>query len=298
MEGNKAENEYFKRRGVIIYMQKICKKIHYCWFGRGEKPELALKCIQSWKEKCKDYEIIEWNEDNFDINSNKYVKQAYEVKKYAFVTDYVRLYVLYNYGGIYMDTDVEVIKPLDEFLDNPAFSGFENNNKIPTGIMAAQKGNEWIKDLLDEYDTIEFIKKDGTYDLTTNCERITKKTIEKYNLKSISSYQNLNNVVILYPYDYFCPKDWETGKINLTDNTYTIHHFAGSWHTDEEKKGAEKRREKLKKYIEKYGEDSGKVRLNKKELIDFYIRHPFKCIVRITEKSKEKIAKGEKNDRK
>lgn len=267
-------------------MPRISKKIHYCWFGRGEKPELALKCIQSWKENCKDYEIIEWNEDNFDVNSNKYVKQAYDAKKYAFVTDYVRLYVLYNYGGIYMDTDVEVIKPLDEFLDNPAFSGFENNNKIPTGIMAAEKGNKWIEDLLKEYDFLEFIKEDGTYDVTTNVTRITNLTLEKYGLNPISSYQNLNNIVVLYPYDYFCPKDWETGKIKLTENTYTIHHFSGSWHTEEDKEKAEKYRKKLNRYIEKYGDIEGKKKLNKKELMIFYIKHPVKCVIRIIEKMK------------
>ena len=262
------------------------KYIHYCWFGRGEKPELALKCIESWKKYCKDYEIIEWNEDNFDINSNKYVKQAYDAKKFAFVTDYVRLYTLYNYGGIYMDTDVEVIKPLDEFLNNPAFSGFENTNKIPTGIMAAEKGNKWICDLLKEYDLLEFVKEDGTYDLTTNVTRITNLTIKEYGLNPVSSYQNLNNIVVLYPYDYFCPKDWETGKINLTENTYTIHHFSGSWHTQEDKEKAEKYRKKLNRYIEKYGEKKGKQRLNQNELIIFYIKHPIKCIARIIEKMK------------
>ena len=101
----------------------IPKKIHYCWFGRGQMPELAIKCLASWKKNLPDYEVIEWNEDNFDINSNRYVKEAYESKKYAFVTDYVRLYVLYNHGGIYMDTDVEVLKPLDVFLVNRAFTG-------------------------------------------------------------------------------------------------------------------------------------------------------------------------------
>ena len=118
----------------------IPKKIHYCWFGRGEKPELAKKCIKSWKIYCPNYEIIEWNEENFDINSNQYLKEAYENKKYAFVTDYVRLFVLYTQGGIYMDTDVEVIKPLDEYLHHEAVSGFENTTQIPTGLMACREG--------------------------------------------------------------------------------------------------------------------------------------------------------------
>lgn len=207
----------------------IPKKIHYCWFGKGPKPELANKCIKSWKKYCPDYEIIEWNEKNFDINSNIYVKEAYENKKYAFVTDYVRLYVLNKYGGIYMDTDVEVIKPLDGFLKHRAFSSFENNNYIPTGIMASEKNNKWIKTLLSEYNNLHFIN-NGKMDLTTNVIRITESTIKNYGLNPISSYQELKNgIVTIYPYDYFCPKDHYTQKINITKNTCTIHHFSGSW---------------------------------------------------------------------
>lgn len=255
----------------------IPKKIHYCWFGRGQKPELAIKCIQSWKKILPEYEIIEWNEDNFDINRNLYVKQAYENRKFAFVTDYVRLYVLYNYGGIYIDTDVEVLKPLDKFLKHPAFSGFENNNNIPTGIMASKKNNKWIKDLLDEYDDLKFIKEDGTFDLTTNVVRITNLTEKKYGLKKESSYQELKDAVVFYPYDYFCPKDWYSGNINITDNTVTIHHFSGSWHDDKEKKRTKVRL----KYIQKYGLELGDKKYNR-----YLLRHdykylltlPFKCI--------------------
>lgn len=114
----------------------IPKVIHYCWFGKGEKSNLSEKCIQSWKEKLEGYEIIEWNEENFNINCNKYVKEAYERKKYAFVSDYVRLYVLYNYGGIYLDTDVEVLKTFDQFLVNDSFVGFEDKELISTGALA------------------------------------------------------------------------------------------------------------------------------------------------------------------
>lgn len=235
----------------------IPKKIHYVWLGKGKKSELTEKCIDSWKKHLPDYEIIEWNEDNFDLNCNKYLKQAYENKKYAFASDYIRLYVLYEYGGIYMDTDVEVIRNLDCFLDNKAFSGFENNNYIPTGIIACERKNRWIKYLLDDYNNISFIKENGTFDLTTNTVRITNTTKANYNLKLESSYQNLGDVVF-YPYDYFCPKDWETGIINITENTYTIHHFNGSWHTESEKKINNKR----KLLIEKYGYDRGKKKFN------------------------------------
>ncbi len=263
----------------------IPKVIHYCWFGKGKKSELAEKCISSWKKYCKDYEIKEWNEEKFDINSNEYVRQAYESKKYAFVTDYVRLYAIYTEGGIYMDTDVEVLKPLDEFLKHKAFSSFENNNMIPTGIMAGEKGNAWIKDLLDEYTNLKFIDENGNIDVTTNVVRITNLTKAKYDLKLESSFQELKNgLVTIYPFDYFCPKDWETGKINLTENSHTIHHFSGSWHDEELKKKVKKYRKKLNKYIDKYGKEDGKKKLNEVELKKFYILHPIKAIKKIIEK--------------
>ncbi len=266
----------------------IPKIIHYCWFGRGQKNELAQKCIESWKKHCSDYTFKEWNEDNFDLNSNKYVRQAYDNRKFAFVTDYVRLYALYNEGGIYMDTDVEVLKPLDEFLKHSAFSSFENNNKIPTGIMAAEKGNEWIFDLMQEYTDLEFIDSQGNMDLTTNVERITNLTVEKYGLVQESSYQELGGgVVTMYPHDYFCPKDWQTGNIYLTDNTHTIHHFSGSWHTEKEKKASEKNRKLRKKYLEKYGEEKTEIifqRRNKMLRIAYYLRHPVLAIKKILSK--------------
>lgn len=214
----------------------IPKVIHYCWFGRNKLPKLAIECIESWKKNLPDYKIIEWNEDNFDINSNQYVKEAYESKKWAFVTDYVRLYVLKEYGGIYMDTDVEVTQNLDEFLNCGAFSGFESNNYIPTGIIGAEKDNKWIERMLQEYDNKKFIKEDGSYDMTTNVVLITDITKKEFNIKLNNTYQELKHRVIMYPSDYFCPKSYETGKIRKTKNTYAIHHFSGSWHSDEEKK--------------------------------------------------------------
>ena len=257
-------------------MKKIPKTIHYCWFGGNPLPNIAVKCINSWKKYLPDYEIIEWNEDNFDVNSNLYVKEAYENKKYAFVTDYVRLLVLYNYGGIYMDTDVEIIKNIDVFLDNNAFSSFENNNYIPTGIMAAKKGNKWIKMLLDEYDDLKFIKDDGTFDLTTNVIRITEATIKNYNLIPNDTFQDLGDVV-LYPHDYFCPKNWFSGKIEITSNTYAIHHFNGSWHSKREQRQNKKRVE----YINKYGVEKGTHKYNRYLKFDRYVNfltYPFKAL--------------------
>lgn len=120
----------------------IPKIIHYCWFGRGKMPKLALKCLKSWNKYCSDYKVICWNEDNFDINSNQYVKEAYESRKYAFVSDYVRLYALYNYGGVYMDTDVEVIKNIDKFLAEKAFTGFESETYVTTRNNSVRKRND------------------------------------------------------------------------------------------------------------------------------------------------------------
>lgn len=206
----------------------IPKIIHYCWFGGKELPELAVKCIESWKKYLPDYEIKRWDETNFDLNSNTYVKEAYENKKWAFITDYVRLYVLKKYGGIYMDTDVEVIKNLDEFLNLKAFSGFENDTQIPTGIIASEKNGRWVTEQLKYYDNRHFVLEDGSFDYTTNVVTITNITKEMFPLKEKNSFQDFGDVTF-YPKDYFCPKDHLTNKINLTKNTYCIHHFAASW---------------------------------------------------------------------
>ena len=208
----------------------IPKIIHYCWFGGKPLPEDAKRYIESWKKFCPDYEIYEWNEQTFDINAVSYVREAYEAKKWAFVTDYVRLYALSTVGGIYMDTDVEVLKNLDVFLNNKGFSGFERVDAVPTGIMAAEKENMFIHELLHEYDAIHFLKEDGTLDLTTNVVRITN-TAKKYGLKLNNKLQTVNDFTF-YPKDYFCPKSSRTLEINLTENSYTIHHFAGSWDTE------------------------------------------------------------------
>ena len=212
----------------------IPKIIHYCWFGRNPLPESAVKCIDSWKKYLPDYEIKEWNEDNFDLESYPYVKEAYENRKFAFVTDVVRLYALYNEGGIYMDTDVEVLKSLDPFLVHHAFSGFEDETNVPTGIMASEKHGKWALENLHHYDNLHFVKEDGSLDLTTNVVTITNYML-KYGLKQNNTYQDFPDLITMYPKDYFCPKSYKDGKIYLTDNTVTIHHFAGSWVSDIDK---------------------------------------------------------------
>ena len=206
----------------------IPKIIHYCWFGRGQKPEQAVKCIESWKKYLPEYELKEWDEDNFDITQNQYVREAYENRKFAFVTDYVRLYALYHDGGVYMDTDVEVIGSYDQFLHHHAFSGFETDGNVPTGMMAAEKGSIWAKELLDQYNDRKFVQEDGSFDMTTNTTVITEYMLGK-GLILNNKYQDFPDLCTMYPADYFCPKDHRTGKIRCTKNTVCIHHFAGSW---------------------------------------------------------------------
>lgn len=206
----------------------IPKIIHYCWFGRGEKPLTVRKYIESWYKFLPGYKFKEWNEDNFDINGVDYVKEAYESKKYAFVTDYVRLYALYTEGGIYMDTDVEVLGPYDKFLHHHAFSGFETDGNVPTGMMAAEKGSVWAKELLDGYLNRHFILEDGSIDMTTNTTVITSYMLKK-GLILNNTFQEIPNLCAMYPSEYFCPKDHRTGLIHITKNTICIHHFAGSW---------------------------------------------------------------------
>ena len=191
-------------------------------------PELAVKCIESWKKYLPEFQIKEWNEDNFDLDLYPYVREAYDHRKFAFVTDVVRLYALYHEGGIYMDTDVEVLSSLDSFLDHHAFSGFEDEHLIPTGIMASEKEGKWAKDNLDYYNGRHFVKEDGTLDQTTNVTIITNYMLPK-GLKQNNTYQDFPNLITIYPKDYFCPKSKEDAKIYLTNNTVTIHHFAASW---------------------------------------------------------------------
>ena len=206
----------------------IPKVIHYCWFGRGPKNELAIKCIESWKTNLPDYEIKEWNEDNFDVNLYRYAKEALENRKFAFVTDVVRLYALYTEGGVYMDTDVEVLKSYDPFLHHQMFSGFETNCNVPTGMMAAEKGSIWAKELLEDYHNRRFVMDNGLFDLTTNTTVITNYMLSK-GLILNNTYQDFPGLCTMYPSEFFCPKDHRTGLIICTKNTVCIHHFAGSW---------------------------------------------------------------------
>lgn len=209
----------------------IPKKIHYCWFGGNQLPKSAKEYIETWRKYCPDYEIIEWNESNFDVNQNSYCQEAYVAKKWAFVTDFVRLKVLYDHGGIYMDSDVEVCKSLDDFRQYNWFSGFESVDRIQTGTMGSCLNSSVIKLLLDDYNDRHFIKEDGSYDTTTNVEVITKILSKEYDIQLNNTQQTFGDNNVLFPFDYLCAKDLMDGKIKNTNNTYTIHHFAGSWLT-------------------------------------------------------------------
>lgn len=209
---------------------KIPKIIHYCWFGGAKLPRVAKHCIRSWGKNCSDYKIVEWNESNFDVSQSPlYVREAYDAKKWAFVSDYVRLFVLYRYGGIYMDTDLEILKSIDVFLKHEAFSGFEDDCHIPTAIMGSKVHNKWVKMLLDDYNDRKFIMSDGSYDLTTNVDTITCLTKQNYGIILDNTYQVFEDIAV-YPNQYFCPKDFGTQEIKITDNTYAIHHFNASWY--------------------------------------------------------------------
>lgn len=200
----------------------IPKIIHYVWLGKGEMSERAKHCIESWKKYLTDYEIKEWNEDNFDINYNNWTKHSYENKKYAFTSDVVRLYALYTEGGIYMDTDVEVYKPLDEFLNEEGFTGFEAVNYPSTATLGAEKGNPVIKKMLDFYDTIDFelypdwrdfIKKERT----STC--IQSNILSQLGINRMKNETQHIKHFTVYPTTYFFTKD----------EGYTYHSFSGSW---------------------------------------------------------------------
>ncbi len=224
----------------------IPKVIHYCWFGRNPLPPLAKKCIASWKKFCPDYEIKEWNEDNFDVNIIPYTAEAYKAKKYAFVSDYARFWILYKYGGLYFDTDVEIIKIMDDFISKGPFMGCESAAKpgaapISIGVapglgLGVNPGLGLYAEILEIYNNRHSILPDGSL-VKETVVKITTELLCRKGLQNTNDIQLIDGVLI-YPKDYLCPKDWLSRKISITPNTLCIHHYDGSWNTPQIKYAA------------------------------------------------------------
>ena len=203
----------------------IPKIIHYCWFG-GEKPDSVLQFIEGWRKKCPDYEIKEWNENNFDINEAKFARESYAAKKWAFVSDYVRFAVLEQYGGIYLDTDIELLKSLDSMQKEPGYVGFEVHG-VAAGVIACEAHNPIIRAVLETYQRTAFINKDGTYNLLTSPDYISNELV-KVGFVRENIEQHLKGMTV-YPSEWFYPYTLVSFQTNITENTVAIHHYAGSW---------------------------------------------------------------------
>lgn len=212
-------------------IEYIPKTIHYCWFGGAEKNQLIRKCISSWKKYCPDYEIIEWNETNFDINCCDYVREAYEARKWAFVSDYARLWILYTYGGIYLDTDVELIKTLNPMLKYRTFFASEDNHNINTGIGVGSVSHSCnIQRLLESYIGIHFLNQaDGQCDLLPCTTRNTVTFENEEGAVSDFLDKVSEDRLIIFSKEYFCPFNNITGEMDITDKTVAIHWFNASW---------------------------------------------------------------------
>lgn len=212
----------------------IPKIIHYCWFGGKPLPELAQKCIASWKKFLPEYEIKEWNEQNFDVGMISYTAEAFEAKKYAFVSDFARFWILYHHGGLYFDTDVEVLRSLEDITSRGAFMGCESTVEGATALSVApglglgcNPGLLFYSEMIEIYSRQHFRKLDGSLNFRTVVEYTTELLIE-FGLKNINEIQFVADIYI-YPVEYFSPMNMITNKLEVTENTYTIHHYAGSW---------------------------------------------------------------------
>ncbi len=204
----------------------IPKIIHYCWLSGDPIPEKLQNCMNSWKEKLPDYEFMLWDLKRFDISKSLWVKQAFKAKKFAFAADYIRLYAVYHYGGIYLDMDIEVIKSFNDLLQDDYILGYEKSESIEAGVIGANPKAQWIKICLDYYQNKTFIEPNGEMN-TLPLPKIMYNILSKNNL--------LNKKLYPRTPEYFTAKSYETGKIFQNSNTYCIHHFAGSWHGPKEK---------------------------------------------------------------
>lgn len=215
------------RRSDEILIPKV---IHYCWFGKADIPYENRVWMESWEKYCPDYKIVQWNEDNYDITKNQYMLEAYQAKKWGFATDYARLDIVYQHGGIYLDTDVELIKSLDELLYQPAFIGWEDGLRVNTGLgFGAVKKFNLLKEMRDYYDKLNFIKEDNSQDLTA-CPTFQTRVLQKHGLKKNGEYQIIEDISIL-PVTYLCGKPSYVLRDTRTEYTFGIHHFQSSWQT-------------------------------------------------------------------
>lgn len=243
------------------------KTIHYCWFGSDPLPPIALKCIASWKKYCPEYEIKEWNEKNFDVNICDYTREAYACKKWAFVSDYARFWILYNYGGVYFDTDVELIASIDDLIEQGPFMGLEQETNfklyiqkskfaVASGLdllvnpglgLSVNPGFGLYKKILEYYNKEHFYKANGAYNMATVVDRVSY-LLSHYPIKYIDKDKAEIAGIYIYNKEFFCPIDYITGKLMITDKTVSIHHFEGSWLSEEEQ-NALKIQRKLCKFL-------------------------------------------------
>jgi hypothetical protein len=215
----------------------IPKIIHYCWLSNDPFPKVIADCISSWKMHLPDYKFVLWDTNKFNLEDNIWVKQAFETKKYAFAADYIRLYAVYNYGGIYMDTDVEVKKSFNDLLHLPYIIGTEGDGIIEAGVFGAEKNADWLHDCLSYYDGKTFINNDGSFNTVTlpkiMMQQVQRKreivVLPKSEVIAAHQLETSKNKLFLFPKEYFCAKNLGTGVLENTSETYSIHHFAMSW---------------------------------------------------------------------
>lgn len=226
----------------------IPKKIHYCWFGGNPLNAEARECIDSWRRFCPDYEIIEWNETNFDVGCTRYTADAYRDRRWAYVTDYARLRIIYEHGGIYLDTDVELLRPLDPLLESKAYFGIQKPGEVATGLgFGAEAGTELLRRLMAGYEELEYFGTDGRMQAKP-CVDNDSAVFAELGLRAEDTLQRLGDIVV-YPVEYFNPKDFDTEELShMTDNTYSIHHYHATWHTAGDRMMLSKRRRLIKRY--------------------------------------------------
>lgn len=219
----------------------IPRVIHYCWFGGGELPAAARRCLASWAACCPDYEVRRWDETNFDVGRCRFAREAHAAGRWAFVSDYARLRIVHDHGGIYLDTDVELVRPLDALLRHAAFFGFQQDGTIATGLgFGAEAGHRFVAMLLEGYEAGGYLGPDGRPDATP-CPVRDAAAFARLGVRLDGSYQEIDGVAIL-PADHLCPKSYESGRVHRTARTLAIHHFEASWHGDLERADLARRR--------------------------------------------------------